>query len=276
MIVVAGLIFVGMGFRKMRSYLVKYFLLMLSLLPYLCFAASTQIVNKLDFPEESIEKLPYRIGYIISEELEQHELSVYRDRCDRTFIFDNADLHSKLIRTSMKNTFENVYRAESQDLENSDDLILAFGIPDHLPNGWWQSAPRCETGLDYHEIWFAYIIQIVDKEGLKKTDPTQIFGYGKSPRRSNRRGLSEASEQAFLDMQSALNIFYRVNMVQVLDEIIDQPASNDEPRITPDSNSLTLPQPSLVEDLQSLVDMYEEGLLTEEQFTTAKGVFLSQ
>ena len=249
---------------------------MFSLLPYLCFAASTEIVNELDFPEESIEKLPYRVGYIISDELEQHELSVYRPGCNRTFIFDNSDLHSKLINTSMKNTFENVYRAESQDLEDSDDLILAFGVPDDLPNGWWQSAPRCYTGIDVHEIWFAYSIQIVDKGGLKKTDPTQIFGYGKSPRRSARRGLSDASEQAFRRMQSNLDIFYKNNVVQVLDEIIDQPASNDEPKITPDSNSLTLPQRSIVEDLQILVDMYEEGLLTEEQFTTAKELRLSQ
>ena len=39
---------------------------------------------------------------------------------------------------------------------------------------------------------------------------------------------------------------------------------------------LTLPQSSVVEDLQSLVDMFEEGLLTEEQFTTAKELRLNQ
>lgn len=260
----------------MRKYRVKYFLLTLSLLPYLSFAASTQIVNKLDFPEESIEKLPYRVGYIISEELEQHEFSVHYDRCDRTFIFDNSDLHSKLIRTSLKNTFEDVYRSESQDLKNSNDLILAFGIPNHLSNNWWQSHAPCSSGLDDHEIWFAYSIQIVEKEGATKADPTQIFGYGKSPRRSNRRGFRDASEQAFLNMQSKLNEFYKNNVTQVLDEIIDQLTSSDETRITSDSNSITLPQSSVVEDLQSLVDMYEEGLLTEAQFMTAKELRLNQ
>jgi hypothetical protein len=69
---------------------------------------------------------------------------------------------------------------------------------------------------------------------------------------------------------------YKKIRVRYLDETIEQLASNDEPKITLDSNSLTLPQRSIIEDLQSLVDMYEEGLLTEEQFTTAKGVFLSQ
>jgi hypothetical protein len=35
-------------------------------------------------------------------------------------------------------------------------------------------------------------------------------------------------------------------------------------------------QSSVVKDLQSLVDMYEEGLLTKVQFTTAKEQLLNQ
>jgi len=259
----------------MKTYLVNFILLKFSLLPYLCLAASTKIVNEFDFPEESTEKLPYRVGYIISEELEQHELSMYLLECDRTFIIDNSDLHSKLIRASLGNTFENYYRAERRDLEDGDDLILAFGIPDR-PAEWWQTAPRCYTGLDAHEIWFAYSIQIIQREGLKQTDPAQLVGYGASSSRSYRSGLSDASEQAFLFMQSNLNEFLRNNVAQVLNEITDQPASNDEPKETPDSNSLSFPQSSIVEDLQSLVDMYEQGLLTEEQFTTAKELRLRQ
>ncbi len=259
----------------MKTYVVKYLLVTFSLLPYLCFAASTKIVNEFDFSEESTDKLPYRVGYIISDELEQHELSVYLLECDRTFIIDNSDLHSKLIRASLGNTFENYYRAERQDLEDGDDLILAFGIPDR-PAEWWQTAPRCYTGLDVHEIWFAYSVQIIQKEGLKQTDPAQLVGYGASSRRSYRSGLSDASEQAALFMQSNLNEFLRNNVAQVLNEITDQPASNDDPKETPGSNSLSFPQSSIVEDLQSLVDMYEQGLLTEEQFTTAKELRLRQ
>lgn len=267
---------VKLGVRDMKTYIVRFILSTFSLLPYLCFAASTKIVNEFDFPEESTEKLPYRVGYIISDELEQHELSVHYQACDRTFEFDNSDLHSKLIRTSLKNAFENIYRAERRDLEDSDDLILTFGVRDDLPNGWWQSASPCHTGLDVHEIWFAYSVQIIQKGSLKRTDPAQIVGYGASPHRNNRRGLSDASEQAFLEMQINLTRFYRNNVAPVLNEIIDQSASVAEPKITPGSNSLSFPQSSIVEDLQSLVDMYEQGLLTEEQFTTAKELRLRQ
>jgi len=85
-------------------------------------------------------------------------------------------------------------------------------------------------------------------------------------------GVFEESAAAFNRMCGN----YKKIRVRYLDETIEQLASNDEPKITLDSNSLTLPQRSIIEDLQSLVDMYEEGLLTEEQFTTAKELRLSQ
>ena len=68
----------------------------------------------------------------------------------------------------------------------------------------------------------------------------------------------------------------QISLDQIWTTAVQPTASNDEPKTTPDSNTLTLPQHAIIEDLQILIDMYEEGLLTEEQFTTAKELRLRQ
>ena len=261
-----------------------YSIVTLSLVFTASIAAAASYTNEVEFEIDDSEKLPLSVGYTLTDSMDDH---THRERvCNTTYRIRNGDLHSKLVANVLSSVFEEAKEVNLEESSSLDGIDLVVVIsPGDTPYGWWQISLPCRTRLDVFENWFKYKVTLEDQEGVQIAQWEQ-YGFGRiSEEEVDKRrslGIEGASSRAFIEMRAKLIYDFR-NNEEILNLINDNPEEpevdliNREPeqeatQQRPEDINIQ-PDPSganLVEDLNRLQELYEQGVLNEEEFNAAK------
>lgn len=240
------------------------------------------VVNGVEFDTPIREKMPFSVGYFIAPALDGHIHTSNYPRCGVPVRINNSDGHERLVANVLGAIFESSSRVASLDnaLPIQYDLIVVV-FSGSFDNDWFQTAFPCSTNLEAYEIWFKYQIMLFNSTGAK-VDEFEQTTYGKAeasgnPQRIRSDRLIAATESAFLEMRNRLMIQFDdvlgaqgFNLVStqepsIPEEIITAETLNAPTEITP-----ALEGSGLVDDLIRLQELYDQGILNEEEFNAAK------
>lgn len=241
--------------------------------------------NGVEFDTPIREKIPFSVGYFIAPELDGHIHTSNYPRCGVPVRINNRDGHERLVANVLGAMFESSSKVASLDntLPIPYDLmvVVSSGNMSSPELNWFQTNFPCSTNLEAYEIWFKYQIMLFNSTGAK-VDEFEQTTYGKAeasgnPQRMRSDRLIAATESAFLEMRNRLVIHFDdvleaqgLNLVSTQEPTIPAEIITSETLTAPTEIAPALEGSGLVEDLIRLQELFDQGILNEEEFNAAK------